>query len=168
MVDGSPGTATTSGVVSRSSEILCVAIVFFKNACPVRSRTCLFGVSLDAQSADTFGRFGLDVRVGFRKWCALARLATQRPASGAQRTGRNEMPAFPKAVAPKCDRQLRKRGHEGVGTCGTLPFTSAGAGAGSFNNPCKRSSGTGKTIVLFFSAAISVRVCRYRSCSVAG
>src|SRR5437868_454752 len=133
-----------------------------------RSRTCISCVSLDAQRTDAFGRRGLDFGIGFRECRALARLATERPTSDSQRTSWNEMPAFPKAVAPKRDRRLRECGHDGVGTCVTLPFTSPGARAGSLKNPCNSSSGNGNTIVLFFSAAISVNVCRYRSCRVAG
>ncbi len=52
-------------------------------------------------------------------------------------------------------------GHDDtVGTRGTLPFTSVGVGAVSFRKPCRSSSGSGNTMVLFFSAAISVNVCR--------
>src|SRR5207245_3648817 len=114
-------------------------------------------------------RSGLDFCIGLRKRCALAGLAAQCPTSGSQLTGGNEVPAFPKPVAPKGDGRLPgDHCHDGVRTWGMLAFTSAGGGVGRLRNPCKRSSGSGNTIVLFFSAAISVKVCRYRSCSVAG
>ena len=66
---------------------------------------------------------------------------------------------FPQAVAPEGNRRLRDD-HGNTGVCGTLPFTSRGAGVGSLRKPCRSSSGSGKMIVLFFSVAISVNVCR--------
>src|SRR5436309_436728 len=56
----------------------------------------------------------------------------------------------------------------GIGALGTLPLWPTLPDAGSLRKPCSSSSGNGNTMVLFFSAAISVNVCRYRSCKVAG
>ena len=117
------------------------------------------GVHPGTQLADALGWGGLDLRIRFGQRRALAGLAAQCPTSDPQLTGWDEVPAFPKAVAPKSDRRLRAI-HDNVGMRGTLPFTSVGAGAGSFKKPCRSSSGSGNTIVLFFSAAISVSVCR--------
>jgi hypothetical protein len=106
MVAGSPGTATTSGVVSRSSEIVSIATVLL----PVwPAHGPVFSESLDAQRTDAFGRFGLDLDVRFRERCALARLATERPTSGSQRTGWNEMPAQRWALrVPSCALLVRE------------------------------------------------------------
>jgi hypothetical protein len=69
-------------------------------------------------------------------------------------------PARPSAAGLLDDDRGR---HEVTGTCGTFPLTSLGAGGCRVKNPCSSSSGSGNTIVLFFSAAISVKVCRYLS-----
>jgi hypothetical protein len=50
----------------------------------------------------------------------------------------------------------------GAGVVGALPLmpTPAGVGWARLMNPWRSSSGKGNTIVEFFSAAISVKVCR--------
>ena len=40
--------------------------------------------------------------------------------------------------------------------------------ASNFWSPEKKSTGTGKTTVVFFSTPISVKVCRYRNCTLTG
>src|SRR5579871_202100 len=45
---------------------------------------------------------------------------------------------------------------------------AAGVEPSSFWMPEKKSTGTGNTTVVFFSTPISVRVCRYRNCTLTG
>src|SRR2546429_435009 len=86
-----------------------------------------------------------------------------QPAGTLAGAGRHEVPAFAEPVAAKRDGRLREGSHDDdAGARGTLPLTSllAGTGGRSWKKPCSSSSGSGKMIVLFFSAAISVRVWR--------
>jgi hypothetical protein len=64
-------------------------------------------------------------------------------------------------IGVHCVALRQPLGHEvGIGGLGTLPFWPALSGTPSLRKPWSSSSGSGNTIVLFFSAAISVSVCR--------
>src|ERR1017187_767037 len=102
-----------------------------------------------------------------------AKNSAQIPTRPKNRT--NSLPV-PRVISVSCEEAIvQLQAIFGARNCSPPSSSAVFAGAAApfplpsnFCSPEKKSTGTGKITVVFFSTPISVRVCRYRNCTLTG